>query len=125
MRDQQGAPLAESSQDYRLPKNVTPKRYELRLTPDLSAFTFQGEETVAITVNQATDEIVLNALELEIGKVTVEGAGKSIAGTATLDASKERANLKLTETIQPGDWTLKISFLGFLNDKLHGFYRSQ
>ncbi len=125
MRDQQGAPLAESSQDYRLPKTVTPNRYEIRLTPDLQAFTFQGELTVAITVNQATDEIVLNALELEIDKTTVERADKSIGGSATLEPAKERAHLKFAETLPPGDWTLKIAFRGILNDKLHGFYRSQ
>ena len=27
--------------------------------------------------------------------------------------------------MQPGEWTLKIAFRGILNDKLHGFYRSQ
>ena len=53
MRDQDGAPLADSSQDYRLPKNVTPRRYDIRLTPDLTAFTFQGEVSVAIVVNEA------------------------------------------------------------------------
>src|SRR5216683_5367537 len=125
MRDQQGTPLAESSQDYRLPKTVTPHRYEIRLTPDLQAFTFQGELTVAITVNQATDEIVLNALELEIDKTTAERAGKSIGGIATLEPAKERAHLKFAETLAAGDWTLKIAFRGILNDKLHGFYRSQ
>ena len=70
MRDQDGAPLADSSDDYRLPKNVTPRRYEIRLTPDLKAFTFQGEVNIAVVVNDATDDVVLNALELEIDKVS-------------------------------------------------------
>ena len=52
MRDQDGAPLADSTQDYRLPKNVTPERYDIRLTPDLKAFTFAGEENVAVVVNR-------------------------------------------------------------------------
>src|SRR5260370_16606439 len=79
MRDQDKAPIADPIQDYRLPKNVTPKRYEIRLTPDLKAFTFQGDVTVAITVNEATDDVVLNALELEIDSVAAERAGKSLA----------------------------------------------
>src|SRR6202521_238011 len=125
MRDQDGAPLADSSQDYRLPKNVTPKRYDLRLTPDLTAFTFQGEVSVAIVVNDATDDVVLNALELEIDKVTAERAGKSLSAKAEMEPAKERAHLRFAEKLAAGEWTLKIAFRGILNDKLHGFYRSQ
>jgi puromycin-sensitive aminopeptidase len=125
MRDQDGARLADSSQDYRLPKNVTPKRYDIRLTPDLTAFTFQGEVSVAIVVNDATDDVVLNALELEIDKVTAERAGKSLSAKAEMEPAKERAHLRFTEKLSAGEWTLKIAFRGILNDKLHGFYRSQ
>src|ERR1019366_8892717 len=103
MRDQDGAPVADYQQDYRLPKNVTPKRYEIRLTPDLKAFTFQGDVNIAVVVNEATDDVVLNALE----------------------PAKERAHLRFAEKLSPGEWTLKIAFRGALNDKLHGFYRSQ
>src|ERR1700719_986139 len=125
MRDQDGAPLADSSQDYRLAKNVTPKRYDIRLTPDLTAFTFQGEVNVSVVVNEATDEVVLNALELEIDKVTAERAGKSLGAKAEMEPAKERAHLRFTEKLSAGEWTLKIAFRGILNDKLHGFYRSQ
>ncbi len=125
MRDQDGAPLADTTQDYRLPKNVTPKRYDIRLTPDLKAFTFQGDVNIAVVVNDATDAVVLNALELEIDKVTAERAGKSVAAKAELETAKERAHLRFAEKLSPGEWTLKIAFRGILNDKLHGFYRSQ
>src|SRR5882757_1851363 len=125
MLDQDSAPLANSVQDYRLPKNVTPKRYEIQLTPDLKAFTFQGGVKIAVVVNEATDDVVLNALELEIDSIAAERAGKSLIAKAELEPDKERAHFRFPETLQPGEWTLKISFLGFLNDKLHGFYRSQ
>src|ERR1700722_6860530 len=125
MRDQDGAPLADNTQDYRLPKTVTPKRYEIRLTPDLKAFTFQGDVNVAVVVNEATDDVVLNALELEIDKVTAERGGKSLTAKAEMEPAKERAHLRFTEKLSPGEWTLKIAFRGILNDKLHGFYRSQ
>jgi len=125
MPDQDGAPIADASDDYRLPKNVTPKRYEIRLTPDLSAFTFQGEVNIAVVVNDATDDVVLNALELEIDKVTADRGGKSLAAKTELEPAKERAHLRFAEKLSPGEWRLKIAFRGILNDKLHGFYRSQ
>src|ERR1700694_3673578 len=125
MLDQDSAPLANSVQDYRLPKNVTPKRYEIQLTPDLKAFTFQGGVRIAVVVNEATDDIVLNALELEIDSVAAERAGKSVVAKAELEPAKERTHLRFAEKLAPGEWTLKISFRGILNDKLHGFYRSQ
>ena len=125
MLDQDSAPLANSVQDYRLPKNVTPKRYEIHLTPDLKAFTFQGGVRIAVVVNEATDDVVLNALELEIDSVAAERAGKSIVAKAELEPAKERAHLRFAEKLAPGEWTIKISFRGILNDKLHGFYRSQ
>ena len=58
MFDQEGAPLADSGSDYRLPKTVVPKRYAIRLIPDLEKFTFSGEESVAITVSESTSEIL-------------------------------------------------------------------
>ncbi len=125
MRDQEGAPSQEKLQEYRLPRNVTPVRYELRLTPDLAAFTFAGEENVAVKVNEVTAEIVLNALELEIDRVSAERDGRTLDGIVAMEPERERAHLKFGERLEPGDWTLKIAFRGILNDKLHGFYRSQ
>ena len=125
MHDQEGAPRTPSIQDYRLPKNVTPRRYELKLEPDLKAFTFKGEESVAVTVNEAARAIVLNALELEIDSAVAERGGKSIRAMVELEPARERAHLRFGEELAPGEWTLKIIFRGVLNDKLHGFYRSQ
>jgi puromycin-sensitive aminopeptidase len=125
MFDQEGAPLAESGSDFRLPKTVTPRRYQLRLIPDLTQFTFAGEESVAIVVNSPTAEIVLNALELEIDRVSVERGKTSLNGRAELDPKKERVVLRFERALETGEWRLKVAFRGILNDKLHGFYRSQ
>ena len=57
---------------YRLPPHVVPTRYDLRLEPDLTAFTFTGKETVALTIREATLEIVFNAVELHIADATIE-----------------------------------------------------
>ena len=125
MFDQETSLGANKALEYRLPPNVTPNRYDLRLTPDLRAFTFAGEERVAVQVHQATTEVVLNALELEIDSVVAERAGKALTGRVEFEAAHERAHFHFDEALALGAWTLVIKFRGVLNDKLHGFYRSQ
>ena len=125
MFDQDTTLSADKALEYRLPSAVTPDRYDLTLTPDLSAFTFTGEEWVAVKVHQATSEVVLNALELEIDSAVVERGGKSLTGRIELEPARERAHLHFDQKLEPGDWKLHIKFRGILNDKLHGFYRSQ
>jgi puromycin-sensitive aminopeptidase len=125
MFDQDTALSADKALEYRLPSTVTPDRYDLTLTPDLSAFTFAGEEWVAVKVHQATAEVVLNALELEIDSASAERGGKSLIARVELEPARERAHFHFTEKLEPGDWKLHIKFRGILNDKLHGFYRSQ
>jgi puromycin-sensitive aminopeptidase len=126
MHDRESDLATEAATDYKLPANVTPEYYELRLAPDLKAFTFAGEESVTVRVHEATAEVVLNALELEIDRVTAErSGGPSISGRGGLDPAHERAKLHFDRSLDPGQWRLKIAFRGILNDKLHGFYRSQ
>jgi puromycin-sensitive aminopeptidase len=110
---------------HRLPLTVTPERYEIRLTPDLSAARFDGEEKIVVQVHAPVRQIRLNAAELVFKAVSIEPpAGKALQGDVTLDGENEQAALDFRETLTPGPWELRISFSGVLNDKLHGFYRS-
>jgi puromycin-sensitive aminopeptidase len=126
MFDQETTLDADKALEYRLPTTVTPKRYELRLAPDLKTCTFSGEEAVEVVVSQPTFEVVLNALELEIDHASVEQNGRAYQATRIeMEPARERAHIHFPYALEPGEWKLKISFRGILNDKLHGFYRSQ
>ena len=110
---------------HRLPRHVVPSRYDVRLAPDLDALTFQGEETIALTVLEPTSEIVLNAAELAIREaVLTDARGRTLAAAVELDEAAERCRLALAEPLAPGPWRLRLAFGGTLNDKLRGFYRS-
>ncbi len=114
---------------YRLPRHVLPTRYDLRLEPDLTTFTFVGTETITITVQEPTSEFLLNAAELEITEASVEsgaGGGKGASQQAAVepDEPSERCRVTFPAPLAPGTWLLHLSFKGTLNEKLRGFYRS-
>ena len=113
-----------SSEAIVLPKSVRPKKYQLKLQPNFSDFTFQGEETVDIEVVEPTAEIVLNAADLQIASAVLRCGGvSSTPANIALDDSRQTATLTFPETILAGEASLEIAFTGELNDKLHGFYR--
>jgi puromycin-sensitive aminopeptidase len=110
---------------YRLPRHVVPVRYDLRLEPDLVAANFSGQETITLTIYQATSDIVFNAIELDIVSAQIEGdTGTTSQATITLNNALERCYLTFATPLLPGTWKLTIIFRGTLNDKLRGFYRS-
>jgi puromycin-sensitive aminopeptidase len=118
---------------YRLPRHIMPTRYDIRLEPDLTAKTFDGDVTISLRVLHPASEIVLNAAaELEISKEEVEIEDESgalqRAERVELEEETERCHLTFPDTIMPGTWHLRLRFKGQLtkdgNPKLEGFYLS-
>lgn len=99
---------------------MAPVRYDLELSPDLSAATFTGRVRIELNVLEPTRQLVLNAAELEILSGTVDDQ----PGSVSLDEPLERLTITLDSPIAPGPATVDITFTGTLNDKLRGFYRS-
>jgi puromycin-sensitive aminopeptidase len=67
---------AEQSADQfrgqaRLPAFAAPRRYDLRLTPDLAACTFSGSVDIALDVAAPTRFLVLNAADLDVSAADV------------------------------------------------------
>lgn len=112
--------LAEALDPHRLPRHTVPTRYDVELEPDLAAATFRGSVEIAITVEEPTDELVLNADELVITSCHVDGE----PAEHRLDPTHERLFVVPPAPLRQGDHTLSITFDGVLNDKLRGFYRS-
>ena len=110
---------------YRLPRNVLPLRYELRLEPDLADAAFHGRAKIVLTVVQPTPVIVFNALELAIEDAVIEDVrGQRRPASIALDEPLQRCRLTVDQPLTPGQWQLLLRFRGTLNDKLRGFYRS-
>ncbi len=110
---------------HRLPSTVSPQRYAIRLTPDLTTWTFTGQVIVTLQIHQPVREIVLNAAELEIRSPTLmDASGKAHSASVSFDSENEQACFSFAADIAPGAGELNLQFSGILNDKLHGFYRS-
>ncbi len=109
---------------HRLPRTVLPRRYALTLAPDLASATFSGHVDIDVEVAEPTDQVVLNAVELEIDEAWVTVGTARHEATVSLDEETERATLGLAEPIPAGEAVVSLRFRGLLNDKLRGFYRS-
>jgi tricorn protease interacting factor F2/3 len=104
-------------------KTVCPINYDLQFEPDLDKFKFRGREKILIQA-KPTRQIVLNSAELEIKDCQIVFNKKTIRPKIRLDVKKEELVLSLPEKVS-GKAILLIDFIGTLNDKLVGFYRSK
>ena len=118
--------MTDPEDPYRLPRTVTPTRYDLSIQPDLGSGTFTGSEDVAVEVHEPVGEVVLNALELTLDEgYLIASDGRRLEITEVeKDETLQRVTMSLSGEASPGSWTLHLAFHGAMNDKLRGFYRS-
>jgi puromycin-sensitive aminopeptidase len=114
----------DPSAAHRLPTDVVPSRYDLRLAPDLAAATFDGDVRITATAARAVGQVVLNAAELTVDRASITDGTGTQQAVVTLDEAAERLTLALERPLSPGPLTIELAFTGVLNDRLHGFYRS-
>lgn len=108
----------------RLPTEVRPEHYDLRLAPDLATSTFRGAVAITVDVGAPTDAVVCNAAELDVTEAWVDLDGRRIDGEIHTDADLEQLRVSLPEALPAGSAVLHLTFSGVLNDRLRGFYRS-
>src|SRR5216117_2929290 len=105
----------------KLPKNVVPTDYSIRIVPNIDKFAFTGAETVKVKVRSPVRQLVLNALELEIVDASLDG--KALPKSAIkIDKEKELLTLALPSELPPGDHTLALSFSGKINQQGQGLF---
>src|SRR6266702_1483722 len=105
----------------KLPKNVVPTDYSIRIVPNIDKFAFTGAETVKVKVRSPVRQLVLNALELEIVDASLDG--KALPKSAIkIDKEKELLTLAVPSERPPGDHTLALSFSGKINQQGQGLF---
>ncbi|CAH2301804.1 puromycin-sensitive aminopeptidase [Pelobates cultripes] len=111
----------------RLPDDVRPINYGLCLKPDLIDFTFEGKLEAAVEVKNATNQIVMNCADIDIitASYAPDGDEEIHATGFNYENEDEKVTLSFPSILQNGHGMLKIDFVGELNDKMKGFYRSK
>jgi aminopeptidase N len=105
----------------KLPKEVVPTEYAIRIVPNTGDFTFAGTETVKLNVRSTVHQIVLNALELKIEAVSVDGKELPASAIKT-DNQNELLTLTLPLELAAGDHTMGLRFGGKINQQGQGLF---
>ena len=105
----------------KLPKDVVPTDYSIRIVPNIEKLTFTGKETVKLNVLSPVHQLVMNVLELEITDASLDG--KPLPKSAiNIDSEKELLTLALPSELAPGNHTLAFSFSGKINQQGQGLF---
>ncbi|MGI8820725.1 MAG: M1 family metallopeptidase [Chthoniobacterales bacterium] len=105
----------------KLPKQVVPQEYAIRIAPDLQKRTFAGSATIRLEVRQPVRQLVLNAVELQITSAQVDE--KPVPKSAlTLDPKDETLTIALPDELPAGTHTLALTFSGKINARGQGLY---
>jgi len=117
---------AESKFDFattpgKLPKDILPLEYAIRIEPDLVRLTFSGSETVKLKVEKPVTKIVLNALEMEIASASIDQQAlppKAIK----LDPVEQTLTLTLPNELAAVEHQLALKFKGKINAQGQGLF---
>ncbi|HEX4631671.1 MAG TPA: M1 family metallopeptidase [Chthoniobacterales bacterium] len=112
-------PFDFASTPGKLPKQVVPQEYAIRITPDIEKRTFSGSETIELNAREPVKQLVLNALEIKISKAAIDG--KAVPASAIkLDDKQE--TLTISAKLAAGDHRLDLEFTGKINRQGQGLY---
>ena len=105
----------------KLPKDVVPTEYAIRIVPNLDNFTFAGSESVKLNVRSPVHQLVLNGLELKIEAASIDDKELPPSAIRT-DNEKELLILTLPSELAIGDHMLKLRFTGKINQQGQGLF---
>src|SRR5213593_4668081 len=105
----------------KLPKEVVPTDYSIRIVPKIDQFTFAGNESVKLNVRSPIHQLVLNGLELKIEAASVDGKELPLSAIKT-DNENELLTLTLSSELAVGDHALALRFTGKINQQGQGLF---
>ena len=115
------APYSFEATPGKLPKEIVPRHYRVRIEPNVKALTIRGSMSVALDVLKPTRRIVLNAHELVITRAMLL-YGENRALKPVIDAREQTVAFELPYELKPGKCELALEFTGKINKQPQGLY---
>lgn len=127
---------AQDATNYRLPKDILPSNYKIKLEPYLEEsdgeqrFTFDGEARITFTTQMSElSQIVLHSKSLNYSSITLNERADEAAAievmSDNLDDETDMLTLELAQALKANtNYTLNFSYVGQLSVEMRGFYRS-
>ncbi|XP_020299316.1 endoplasmic reticulum aminopeptidase 1-like, partial [Pseudomyrmex gracilis] len=126
--------VAEDSENvtysYRLPDDVIPVHYNIKLISRIEEgnFTFEGESTIVVKTLRTTRTLSLHALDLSIDKAAttlISSNGNNYTPKHHIyDTLTSILAIRFDTELPPDIYHLNLKFVGVLDDNFNGFYRS-
>jgi aminopeptidase N len=114
-------PFDFASTPGKLPKQVVPTEYSIRIAPNIDKLTFTGSETVKLNVRAPVRQLVLNVLEIEIASAAIDGKALP-KSSIKIDKKEELLTIALPSELAAGDHTLALEFSGKINQQGQGLF---
>jgi aminopeptidase N len=120
------APASEKGFSFKdtpgkLPKEVVPTDYSVRIVPNIDLLIFTGSETVKLNVRAPVHQLVLNAREIKIEAASIDGKELPASAIKT-DNKNELLTLSLASELGIGEHTLTLRFAGKINQQGQGLF---
>ncbi|XP_018563638.1 puromycin-sensitive aminopeptidase-like protein isoform X1 [Anoplophora glabripennis] len=112
--------LQEEIRSYRLPTDVTPIHYSLRIRPYVDEEVFDGEVSIHVRAKNVLDKVILHSSSLNITEAFINRVVAEFKNEDDEKLSLRYAN----ESIQPGEHVLFIKYKGTLQRQEIGFTKS-
>ena len=104
----------------RLPPEVVPLHYDIAVDPDAAHLTFSGRETVTVSVLRPTRTIVMNAADLTVSKVQLDG--KAAPVRVAFDTKVETVSFTFAQPIAAGTHRIALDWAGKINLSAAGLF---
>lgn len=111
--------------EFRLPGHIKPTSYDVVIAPNPKTDRFEGASSIELELSCESGFVQLNVKDLSILSAHIQNdSGTILYGAVSTNEELEIATISFDGKVAKGNWTLFLRFVGSINRKLKGIYKS-